>query len=368
MRKNTVAKQGKQNTKISNIGKKSNQKPKVKTSQKGNWILPQKREFLFNIATPQSGAFVGQKLEVNPGLKGTFPWLSQIAPSFQKYRFKKLAFIFETAVSTFSNGMIMMAPVFNLNYPVPSSKTKLLELTDAVRGPLWENFRVDITSSQMNVYNEYFIRQEAKTETKLYDPFYLVYAVDSPSIDVPYVGELWVEYQIELLEPAYIDEIDYEFGLYKHFEGTQPSNDEIFRQVTIVKGGLDVEVTSPTTLQFNEEFTGMIYYVINQANLGLASDISGLSGIDFTLTSESGTALGFYAVGGNGYGADNNGWTFGSIGLKDLVKGDSLTFKGNIFYADTSTELANAFYIDIMKGVDLYNPPTPSEVMRRRKK
>lgn len=321
-----------------------------------------KSEFIQNIVTPTSDGFSVQKFEINPGLD-SFPWVKQIAPSFTKYKLKEIRFRFETAVSTFSPGMVMMAPQFNVSKSVPDTKTQFLELAYAARGPIWKNFSLEMGRSATQIYKEYFVRQEPVTELKLYDPFYLVVATDSVDLDRPYIGELWIDYELDLYEPVYVNPREEAYGNYGYFTTGLINNQACFTNRSTITGGLQIRFdVDNKTLIFEEDFTGMIMCVINQANLGLADQLYDGAGLEWTLASDSGAVQGTVGVGGNGYSANNQGYTLWTIGLSNFIVGDRITFDTAGFYATTPTTSANSSQWYVMKGIDFFIPPVPEEI------
>lgn len=65
----------------------------------------QHREFVAPIMTPAAGTtFATQSYNLNPGLSRTFPWLSQVAPSFQAYQLNGCVFQYESTSSDYATG------------------------------------------------------------------------------------------------------------------------------------------------------------------------------------------------------------------------------------------------------------------------
>jgi len=146
--------------------------------------------------------FIPLKFEVNPGLSETFPWLSGVAPNFDRYKFKSLKFIFESSQSTLTTGTVMMAPEFDIADPLPLSKASFLEYAYSARSAVWKNFEVVVPLHAIQNYREFYTRSDYVpiTDKKLYDPLYWMVATDQIA-EGTLVGELWIEYDIELYYP-----------------------------------------------------------------------------------------------------------------------------------------------------------------------
>lgn len=162
-----------------------------------------KKEFIQNV--PSASSFTVNTIECNPGLEGMFPWLSQIAMSFEKYEFHEIRFYFETSQSTFVPGTISFAPEFNVADEPPVSKSELFEYAFVKRSPVWKNFSQNYPKKAVMNFKEYYTRNSEPTgnsDKKLYDPFYLIIAVDGvPDTAGSFIGELWVEYDVSLTLP-----------------------------------------------------------------------------------------------------------------------------------------------------------------------
>lgn len=332
---------------VANASKMKNSGLKGKVQKTA--LIQKRKEFLFNIGS--STQFQTSVLEVNPGLEQSFPWTSQVAPSFQKYRFQNVKFMYKTSVSTFSPGMVMFAIQTDVARPQPETKEELLELSGATRSPIWKDFELPISKSDEKVYKEYFIRSAKVDERKLYDPFYLVVGVDNVDLDFP-IGELWIEYEVYLIDPAPLNP-DIILGklLYQNWTGPSTGTSGNIITPTTMFGGnlegrfgdLDVVFTSPNTMTFNEQFTGlMIYYVIPS---GLANQIYDPSAnLNFSVNSSNNAlVIPNLAIGGNPTTGNTNNAVVRTIQLFNFVRGDSITFNNGGWFQQGS----NASYIEI---------------------
>lgn len=158
-------------------------------------------EFIGNVEP--SLTFSIKSWDVNPGLK-TFTWLSTLASSFEKYRWLRLRILYKTSQSALVSGFVAMAPEFDVLDENPTSKEELYAYKDLTRGPVWKDFSVEIALKDMRTYPWYFVRNEQNrdigTALNTFDAFRLILGVSDVSSELT-LGEIWIEYEIEFLEP-----------------------------------------------------------------------------------------------------------------------------------------------------------------------
>jgi hypothetical protein len=344
-KKNSDSKNSNQN--ISNANVKTYSKPNIRSNNKG--IFVKKREFIQNIVPVDP--FTPTKIEFNPGLSAMFPWLSGVAPNFEKYRVHKLSFIYETAQSTFIPGMVMFAPEFNISDDLPESKAELLEYAYATRAPVWKNFQMELPVSAIMNYRDYYIRVNELSVTndkKLYDPFYLIYATDAVQEDISYAGEIWVEYEIELLYPQRIPISTLRFNSYKMLYFTSPTNDLPFTTLNNSTGGLLVSVQDGSKILFSESFTGRVEALVNVSNLGLATNFS-VNPPSWSVVSDSGSITLHWAVGGASSGNTNPDFILLVFLVKNVIKGDLLQI-ANLGFDTGSGTIATSVQLEFQSG------------------
>lgn len=198
---------------VSNVSRVNYSNPRIIGSD-GRMRIS-KREFIANI--PATADFSVYKYEVNPGSTTTFPWLSGIAPNFEKYKFLRLEFNFQTSQSTFVPGTVILAPEFNVTDPLPTNKAQILEYAYARRSAVWENFSIRLKKEDVMNFKSYYTRipNQLVDDLKLYDPLYLIVGTDGLSEDLNFVGEIWVDYEIEFSLPQRLDTTLVSLGNYK---------------------------------------------------------------------------------------------------------------------------------------------------------
>lgn len=176
-------------------------KPKFSMTKPDGTIHVSHREYVDDILG--SVLYSGGLLRVNPGLSSAFPWLSTIASSYETYRFTKLRFIFESTSATTHTGAVMMAMDYDPNDDPPLSKTQLMSYSGAVRSPPWESFEYVCSKADLLKLPQKFVRAGVPLETndlRLFDTGNL-HLCTMGQQNANLVGELYVEYEIDLFTP-----------------------------------------------------------------------------------------------------------------------------------------------------------------------
>jgi hypothetical protein len=306
-----------------------------------------RREFLRNISPSDSDEFGVIKFIVNPGISTTFPWLSSLSRSFQKYKVRNLRLEYKTACSTFLPGMVMIAPVFNIKDRIPTSKIELLEYSYCKRAPVWKDFSVDVRGNDLS-YKEYYIRDNASSnvsEEFLYDCCYFCVAADGVTEETTYIGEIWLEYDLILEQPRRPNMEVLEYDNVFQVVCTSVTNSTPLNN-SVITGGFKVSVVG-NSLIFGEFTEGIITVLFDQTNVGNRQ----LSQYNVT-TNGKGTVSPGLIVSGEGRGGQGS-YAVIQIGLNDFQAGDNLT----IVSWGLNVEFAiNKAVIYFGEGYDLFNP------------
>jgi hypothetical protein len=172
------------------------------------------REFLGDVNA--SKGWNNNTYALNPGLRKTFPWLSQVADSYEEYRIRGIVFTFKTTSTPFSSGQtslsmgtVIMAAQYNVNSLPFTNKRDMENYIGATSGSPLNNqmFGVKPNSDPLKVL---YVRQNSPDETdfdlRFYD--YARFELATIGMSPPsgpgesqFCGELWVNYEIELIKP-----------------------------------------------------------------------------------------------------------------------------------------------------------------------
>lgn len=173
-------------------------------SSSGRSVRIRHREFVQDL-TAANSSFAAYLLAINPGVTSTFPWLSSQAIRYESYLFHKLHFIYEPMVSTSTNGSLMLAVDFDAADSVPANKTAMMANQSAVRTSVWNSVTYKAREANLAKFGvQRYTRGNNRptgTDVKTYDIGNLIYAwVGSPTSQTT-LGELYVEYDVELFTP-----------------------------------------------------------------------------------------------------------------------------------------------------------------------
>lgn len=179
----------------------------------GTSVRIRHREFLGDIVT---GSFAGQfnnnVFPVNPGIKTSFPYLSQIADNFELYCFHGLVFEFISTASpylaTSGLGSVIAGAEYNASVPAFTSKFAMENSNAAVSTRIDKNIMYGLEcASGGNAQNCYYVRNGASslplTTTDLGNfQFATAPGTGFPANSV--IGELWVTYDVSLTRPILV--------------------------------------------------------------------------------------------------------------------------------------------------------------------
>jgi hypothetical protein len=176
----------------------------------GKFIF-QRQEYLRDINS--AILFTILSFNLNPGIKATFPWLSQIARSFEQYKIHGLVFYFRSlsspnVLSSSPNtalGSVVLCTQYDPKDDPFTSKFEMENYVYSSSGPPYKDQLHPVECKKSTaVLEELLIRtpeEVPQSDLSFYDfgVFSLV-VVGCPSAD-GVIGELWISYEIELLKP-----------------------------------------------------------------------------------------------------------------------------------------------------------------------
>lgn len=163
------------------------------------------------------------KIYVNPGLS-VYTWLSQQAHGWEKYKFISLELIYvpSNAVTT-TPGSVFLVADYDAEDPAPPDLQALSTYETQSSGKVYESVHLKPLFKRMNdVPGHKFIRDTAvAANLSLYDPCsFSVATVDCANTNP--LGQLWVNYTVELISPQTQNRIPVVGGLAQ-FTGSAPA-------------------------------------------------------------------------------------------------------------------------------------------------
>jgi hypothetical protein len=165
---------------------------------------------------------------IQPGFGQTFPWLAQISNTHQKYRFTSLKFTYVPLVGTDQQGRVTLVYAVDPLDPTPISKQELFQYPTSHETNVW-------TSNDCVVQNQptpLFTRASYvdNTDLKTYDFGQIFVGVSNTAVSTV-IGELFVEYTIELItpKPSHCPASTLYFtgtslNVHRQFEGPDPND------------------------------------------------------------------------------------------------------------------------------------------------
>lgn len=218
-------------------------------------IIVRHREYIGDITS--TTAFNLASYPLNPGLAETFPWLSQVADSFEQYKFRGLLFEFKSmssdaVLSTGANsalGSVVMATQYDpLDSPFANKyQMENYQFANSAKPSLSFIHPIECAKSQTPI-NQLFVRNggvPANADIRLYDLGVFNVATVGMQSTTGVIGELWITYEIELFKPKLIESTDPQ-ELADHYRIGTPTNAAPFSGAVLQRGS-----TLNTTIQGN---------------------------------------------------------------------------------------------------------------------
>lgn len=183
-------------------------KPKVNGMDK---FMVTRREF---VGTATNGSTTGFALtptskaqpgyDFNPSASAMFPWLSQIAGAFERFRFHSLSFEFIPGQSTSTAGRFYAAVDYDYDDAVASTKGTLMGNVTSVESAVWQPCGLTCDPNSLNRDMPYrFVScttRGLQVEQRTSNSGYLMVAFDTAVTDC--LVDIWVSYTVELVTPV----------------------------------------------------------------------------------------------------------------------------------------------------------------------
>jgi len=160
------------------------------------------RELVGSI-TGSTNFTVAQALALNPGLAASFPWLSNEAAGWEKYKFNSVKFEFYTRTGSNVPGSMMLVPDYDASDAAPTTEVAASAYEDTEEDAPWKDICCVLRASElMGDMKERYVRTgalAANQDIKTYDCGTLfACTVDGTAVNW---GKLWVEYDVTLITP-----------------------------------------------------------------------------------------------------------------------------------------------------------------------
>lgn len=216
------------------------------------------REYVSDILG--SIAYAVTSFSINPGLAATFPWLSQLANLFESYRFNKLVFQYRTQAATASTGKALLSVDWDAADPAPTSKVLQLQERTKMDDAAWKNFDLPCDLADLLKFGvQRFTRSgalSANLDIKTYDVGNLLVGTQGQA-NTAAIGELWVEYDVELITPQNSEQAGSGLGV-KIVASGSVSDTNIFGNAPTVTGSTALVTVANNTIIFNKLGTYLV--------------------------------------------------------------------------------------------------------------
>jgi hypothetical protein len=167
-------------------------------------------EFVSAVST--TSAFSAIRFPVNPGISSTFNWLYSVAGNYDRYRWVKLQFYYVPAIATSVNGRCCLSFSYDALQPTPITAQQMFSVEPNEESAVWAELMIDVPTDGL----EYYVRNFGSTSLAVPAPSTGIF---SPLIDLKTTdmgafffssqygantnaGELFVHYELELLDPT----------------------------------------------------------------------------------------------------------------------------------------------------------------------
>jgi len=107
------------------------------SKEKAGSVSLSHREFIGDV--PGSVGFAVSQYSINPGLFGTFPWLSKIAGRYEQYKFESIRFEFVSSKPSTAAGRVTLAYDYDASDSAPTTKQQILSYRDFSTDSIWKS-------------------------------------------------------------------------------------------------------------------------------------------------------------------------------------------------------------------------------------
>jgi hypothetical protein len=178
-------------------------------SGRARTITVNNEEFIGAVTVAAQPAFNVVSYPVNPGQASTFPWLSLMAPQWEKYQFNMLEFYFKREVSEFatagSAGKVIFSADFDASDAPPTTKQQMEDSVPHADAMPCENLVLRLPKNQMHQASlAKYVRSgglPGNADIKTYDVANLHVATQGIPSNVE-IGELRVRYSCTFSVPV----------------------------------------------------------------------------------------------------------------------------------------------------------------------
>ena len=285
-------------------------KPRM-SSRNGNLVISHSEMLGPVVSHATANTYSALSYIVNPGNVGAFPWLSTIACNFDKYRILQLHYTFVSNQPTTTAGRVGLGFDYDSTDVLPGDRPEFYTLTHHMETPPWQSSRFVVPVEN----TVKFVNSHTATDSKLIDAGQLVVMSDQIATSTANLGDVIVEYVVELIEPQQA------IMQTMTLTGNNASPASFTASGPVLAKNITSNAASSTlTLEFQPGYY-LIAFVLDDTGLGTPS---------ITATS-LGTATGRYTTAGG------TAWQIFNLVVSVPRSGVDITFTCNIAYSACET-------------------------------
>lgn len=177
----------------------STKQPKISTSAEITTV--QNREF-YTTLSPGNSAFTISNDAINPGNARMFPWLANISPNYEMYRFRQLKFEYRSRAPTTTAGGVYMVVDYDVTDIIPTTKQTLMVMRGGVDFAPWVSTNLVLDQKAVTGLNGNWRYTRTSpygtTDPRTSDVGNFIIATDGCA---SLCGDIFVDYIVELKTP-----------------------------------------------------------------------------------------------------------------------------------------------------------------------
>jgi len=185
----------------------------------GKGIVVKHIEYLQPILSVTAFSGAGRYI-VQPGLVDNFPWLGQIAGSFENYLFQDVKYVYRNRLGTSAGVSVYTATQYDVSDPEFASVEELMTYAGGRSVPGYRDFKVDCNLQRGRMLKKYLVRVDdlpSGQDPQTYDQgLFTISAVSTSATVGTYCGDLLVEYVVKLWNPKMNPNLSIPAGLYSN--------------------------------------------------------------------------------------------------------------------------------------------------------
>jgi hypothetical protein len=170
--------------------------PRIRNGRRGVTITHSE---MLNTLTASSTAngYKAINYTINPAKADVFPWLSNIATSYDKYMMRKLKITLNTIQPTTVAGKFGIGYDPDSTDDLPVDRTEVYAMYKHMESPVWQSICLDIPVSGKELY----CNTHSVSDSKLVDDGMIVLFADLVATASMQLADVIVEYEVDLLDP-----------------------------------------------------------------------------------------------------------------------------------------------------------------------